>query len=80
MGAKYPQKRPVTAREAAQMFDCHPSTVRRKIAQPRDEWLAEHAQERAQPWLSLGISRATWYRRGKPLPPEGGDDDEAPRP
>jgi hypothetical protein len=32
---------------------------------PRAEYEAQSV-ERAKPWEALGISRATWYRRGKP--------------
>lgn len=32
----------------------------------RTAWLAEHAVHRSQPWVSEGISRATWFRRRKP--------------
>jgi len=69
MGAKHPVKRPVTAKEAALKFGVNPRTVRAYIAQPRDQWMSEHALTRSEPWRSLGISRATWYRRGKPAPP-----------
>ena len=69
MGAKHPVKRPVTAKEAALKFGVNPRTVRAYIAQPRSAWLADHSVQRTQPWLALGMSRATWYRRGKPAPP-----------
>lgn len=29
----------------------------------RDQWLAAHTTTRDEPWLKLGISRATYYRR-----------------
>ena len=29
--------------------------------QPREEWLAEHSQEREKPWEALGVSRATYF-------------------
>jgi len=40
------------------------------------------AETRAKPWEALGMSRATWYRRGKPMaPPDasitGGASDPA---
>lgn len=50
------------------MFGVHPVTVRRKMAIPREQYLAE-SLSRTRPWEKLGISRATWYRRGKPMPP-----------
>ncbi len=37
-----------------------------KGALSRETWLAEHAQQNKKPWLELGLSRATWYRKGKP--------------
>jgi len=50
------------------MFGVHTSTVRRKMAQPRDEFLA-HSLTRTQPWQALGMSRSSWYAKGKPAPP-----------
>lgn len=32
----------------------------------RDEYLAEHSQERNKPWEALGISRRTYFRRKRP--------------
>ena len=66
MGAKHPVKRPATAAELAKRFGVSERTVQRVMAQPRDAWLAEHTISRDKPWEALGISRATWYRRGKP--------------
>ncbi len=34
----------------------------------RAEYLAQSLM-RAKPWEALGMSRATWYRKGKPAPP-----------
>lgn len=67
MAAKYRMKRPATARELAERFDVSVRTVRRVMAQPREEYLAQ-SLARTRPWETLGISRATWYRRGKPYP------------
>ena len=58
-------KRPTTAREMAERFNCSVSTVMRAIALPREEYLA-NALTRSKPWEALGMSRATWYRKGKP--------------
>ena len=69
MGAERPVRRKHTAVELAKQLGCHPRTVRRYVAQPRAEFLAEHSISRSKPWLALGISRATWYRRGKPKAP-----------
>ena len=58
-------RRRKTAREIAERLGVHPRTVRRYMAMPRAEYEAQSV-ERAKPWEALGISRATWYRRGKP--------------
>ena len=58
-----------TAREIAESLGCTTRTVQRWWAIPRDEYLAEHSISRSKPWLALGISRATWYRKGKPTAP-----------
>ncbi len=36
---------------------------RRNGAVPRAEWLAANSASRDQPWLELGISKSTYYRR-----------------
>ena len=69
MGAERPVRRKHTAVELAKQLGCHPRTVRRYVAQPRAEFLAEHTINRTKPWEALGMSRATWYRRGKPTAP-----------
>lgn len=56
----------MTARAMAEKFGVSERTVQRIFAQPREQYLAEHSISRSKPWLALGISRATWYRRGKP--------------
>jgi hypothetical protein len=38
-------------------------------SRPRAEYLAELRSRRAPPWKHLGMSRRTWYRKGKPLAP-----------
>jgi hypothetical protein len=58
-------KRPTTAREMANIFKCSIRTVMRAIAQPRAEYEAT-ALIHSKPWEALGMSRATWYRKGKP--------------
>jgi predicted transcriptional regulator len=65
MPALHPIKRKGTARELAEKWGVTPQTVRRYIAQPRAEFEA-NSITRAQPWKALGVSRTTWYRRGKP--------------
>ncbi|MCL5687449.1 hypothetical protein M5Z62_10470 [Neisseria meningitidis] len=39
-------------------------------SQSRADYLAENSISRDKPWEHFGISRATWYRRGKPMPSE----------
>ena len=59
------QKRPMTAKAMAERFNCSIRTVMRAVALPREEYLA-NALTRTKPWEALGMSRATWYRKGKP--------------
>ena len=63
-------KRPMTAYEIAKCFGCTPWIVYNFWFQSREDYLAENSISRDKPWEKLGISRATWYRRGKPMPPE----------
>lgn len=70
MAKERTDKRPFTARELAERFKCTPQTVRNFWSQSRADYLAENTISRDKPWEHLGISRATWYRRGKPMPPE----------
>jgi len=79
MAAKHPVKRPVTAREAAERFGVSPRGVRNVMAQPREQWLAEHSIERTQPWRALGMSRSSWYAKGKPMPAQLGGGGEGRR-
>lgn len=58
--------RPKTAREIAERVGCSPRTVRKWWAMPRAEYEA-NSYSRTKPWEELGISRATWYRHGKPM-------------
>jgi transcriptional regulator with XRE-family HTH domain len=59
------KKRPMTARAMAEKFGVSPRTVQRIFSESREEFLA-HSINRAKPWEALGMSRATWYRKGKP--------------
>lgn len=63
-------KRDVTAREMAKRFGCSTRTVFRAWSQSRADYLAENTISRDKPWEYFGISRRTWYRRGKPMPSE----------
>ena len=62
--------RPIKAREIAEKFGCSIRTVYNFWSQSRTDYLAENSISRDKPWEKLGISRATWYRRGKPMPSE----------
>lgn len=65
----HPMREGTTAAELAKRLGVNIKTVYKYTALPRDEYLAEHNISRSKPWLALGISRATWYRRGKPTAP-----------
>lgn len=56
-----------TAREIAEKCGLSLRTVQRHISRPRAEWLAKNTISKTKPWEALGLSRATWYRHGKPL-------------
>jgi uncharacterized protein YjcR len=55
-----------TAEALAKKLGCHPRTIRRYMAIPRNQWEETNSISREKPWEALGISRATWYRKGKP--------------
>ena len=67
MGAIKSTKRKKTARELAAKLNVSERTVRRYIAIPRAEYEA-NSISRAKPWEAMGMSRATWYNKGKPEP------------
>ncbi|GFL43051.1 HTH domain-containing protein [Neisseria gonorrhoeae] len=69
-------KRDVTAKELAKRFGCSTRTVLRAWSQSRADYLAENSISRDKPWEHFGISRATWYRRGKPMPSETDNQSE----
>ncbi len=71
-----PTKRDVTAKELAKRFGCSTRTVFRAWSQSRADYLAEISISRDKPWEHFGISRATWYRRGKPMPSETDNQSE----
>lgn len=62
------RKRPMTARKMAEKFGVSTRTVQRIFAEPREQYLA-HSVSQSKPWEALGMSRATWYRKGKPTRP-----------
>ncbi|GFL43020.1 rep protein [Neisseria gonorrhoeae] len=69
-------KRDGTAKELAKRFGCSTRTVFRAWSQSRADYLAENSISRDKPWEHFGISRATWYRRGKPMPSETDNQSE----
>ena len=62
-------KRPMSAREMAAKFNVSERSVRKWWSQSRADYLAENSISRNKPWEYFGISRMTWYRRGKPNHP-----------
>ena len=69
----HPMRRDTTAAELAKKLGVNIKTVYKYTALPREEYLA-NALTRTKPWEAMGISRATWYRRGKPTQPPPGPD------
>lgn len=65
MGAEQPSRRKSTAVELAKEMGCNPRTVRRYVALPRAVYEA-NAISATKPWEALDMSRASWYRKGKP--------------
>jgi transcriptional regulator with XRE-family HTH domain len=63
------RKRKGTAKELAKKFGVSERTIRNYVSLPRADYLA-NSISRSKPWEALGISRATWYRRGKPMSPD----------
>lgn len=61
------RKRPMSARKMAAKFGISVRTVQRIFAEPRDQYLAR-SKSQSKPWEAMGMSRATWYRKGKPEP------------
>jgi len=64
-----PQLRAIIPDEVAQQRRAEAKTKRRRAAgvRSRQEYEASSAR-RQRPWEALGMSRATWYRKGKPRP------------
>lgn len=54
-----------TAAELAKRLGVNIKTVYKYTAVPREEYEA-NSISRAKPWEAMGMSRATWYRKGKP--------------
>jgi hypothetical protein len=57
-----------TASQLAKRFGITERTVQRYTSIPRAEY-ENNSLTRLKPWEALGMSRATWYRNGKPEAP-----------
>jgi hypothetical protein len=72
------QLRTLISRNIAMERDRERHTARRRAAGAVDRATYEaNALSRQKPWEALGMSRRTWYRKGKPMPSdslEGGSD------
>lgn len=55
-------RRPKPMRDFVEQTSRSARTIRRYLAEDRADYLAR-SLERAAPWITEGISRATWYRR-----------------
>ena len=64
----HPMRKNTTAAELAKRLGVNIKTVYKYTAVPREEYEA-NSISRAKPWEALGMSRATWYRKGKPSAP-----------
>ena len=64
----HPMRKNTTAAELAKRLGVNIKTVYKYTAVPREEYEA-NSITRAKPWEALGMSRATWYRKGKPTAP-----------
>lgn len=58
-------RRNCTAKSLAKRLGISERTVQKYTSIPRAEYEA-NALTHSKPWADLGMSRATWYRRGKP--------------
>lgn len=54
-----------TAAQLAKELGVNIKTVYKYTAEPRKDYESKSIN-RNKPWEDFGISRATWYRRGKP--------------
>ena len=62
-------RRPETARALAERFKISVRSVVSIWSMDREDYL-KNSYSRTQPWKYFGYSRRTWYKRGKPMPPE----------
>ena len=61
----HPMRKNTTAAELAKRLGVNIKTVYKYTAMPRAEY-ESNSITKAKPWVALGMSRATWYRKGKP--------------
>jgi predicted transcriptional regulator len=59
------RKRKATAKELAKKWGVSERTIRNYVAISRAEFEGQ-SLTKTKPWAALGVSRATWYRHGKP--------------
>jgi transcriptional regulator with XRE-family HTH domain len=63
---KFVGRRNTTAKKLAERLGLSVRTIRKYTSIDRAEYLATHTLTTVQkPWIDMGISRATWYRRRK---------------
>ena len=60
----HPMRKNTTAAELAKKLKVNIKTVYKYTAVPRKQYESSSISH-ARPWETLGISRATWYRRKK---------------
>ena len=61
----HPMRKNTTAAALAKRLGVNIKTVYKYTALPRAEYEA-NSLTRSKPWEALCMSRATWYRKGKP--------------
>lgn len=61
----HPMRKGTTAKDLAKKMGVNVKTVVKYTSQPRADYIA-NSISRAKPWEALGMSRTSWYRKGKP--------------
>jgi isopentenyldiphosphate isomerase len=64
----HPMRKNTTAAALAKRLGVNIKTVYKYTALPRADYLAANKISECKPWEAMGMSRATWYRKGKPEP------------
>jgi hypothetical protein len=67
----HPMRENTTAAKLAKRLGVNIKTVYKYTALPRTDYLAGNTINRSKPWEAMSMSRATWYRKGKPVPKPG---------